>query len=288
MARGPSPSAVSDGVGGATPAVDDLRAGDSVIDAKQLRHRYGDLEVLKDVSFQVQRNEFVAVVGPSGCGKTTLFRLLIGLEQATSGEIVINGGRVTERDGSSGTAAVFQDHNLFPWRTAVSNVAFALEAQHVRGRAARRTRARDALARVHLDGFSDYYPHQLSGGMQQRVGIARAWAVDPEILLMDEPFGALDSQTRVLLQDQLVEIWESDKKTVLFVTHDIEEAVFLSDRVIVMHARPGGISAIIPIALQRPRRESVRLSPELLEYRREIVSLLHATERSSNGSVSRP
>jgi NitT/TauT family transport system ATP-binding protein len=232
--------------------------------------RAGSITALEDVSFAVREREFVSVVGPSGCGKTTLLKIIAGLLEPTSGRIVFasgtNGGR--PRNG-----LVFQEHGVFPWMNVLDNVAFGLEMRGV-GRSERRRRARDFLDRVGLTAFADSYPHELSVGMRQRVGIARAFVADVPLLLMDEPFGALDAQTRVLLQEELLRIWRDDQKLVVFVTHDIEEAILLGDRVLVMSGRPGRILEDLPIPLERPRTLVAREQPLVTEIRWHIWRLL--------------
>jgi NitT/TauT family transport system ATP-binding protein len=212
------------------------------------------VEALKDVSLTVQDGEFLTVLGPSGCGKTTLLRILAGLEGHDDGEVRID-GRVITGPGPE-RAMVFQSFALLPWATTISNVAFGLELRGV-AKAEREARAEELIDLVGLRGFEGRLPGELSGGMQQRVGLARALAVDPEILLMDEPFGALDEQTRRLLQEELLGIWEETRKTVLFVTHSMEEAVLLGDRIVLMSPRPGRIVDIVDVPLARPRASTV-------------------------------
>jgi NitT/TauT family transport system ATP-binding protein len=224
--------------------------------AKTFPGRGDDLpvEALKDVSLQVRDGEFMTVLGPSGCGKTTLLRILAGLETYDSGDITI-GGRPVTGPGPD-RAMVFQSFALLPWANVADNIAFGLELRGV-PKAKRLERARKLIDLVGLTGFEKRLPGELSGGMQQRVGLARALAVDPEILLMDEPFGALDEQTRRLLQEELLAIWEQTRKTVIFITHSMEEAVLLGDRVILMSARPGRIVDIVDVPLERPRASAV-------------------------------
>jgi len=211
--------------------------------------------------------EFVAIVGPSGCGKSTFLRIVDGLIPPDTGTIRLNGALVNGPGHRRGM--VFQSFDLFPWRTAISNVEFGLEMQNL-PRTERRRRAHHWIELVGLQGFENSYPHQLSGGMQQRVGIARALAIEPEVLLMDEPFGALDVQTRDLLQDELLAIWQRERKTVLFVTHSIEEAIYLADRVLVFTPRPARIERVIDIPFGRPRREDMKSDPAFVELRRDI------------------
>ncbi len=226
------------------------------------------LVALYDVSLSIRRNEFVSLLGPSGCGKTTLIRIIAGLLAPDRGEVLVNGQRVTApgRD----RCMVFQQFGLLPWRTVLSNVEFGLEIEGL-ARAERRAAAEKYLEIVGLKGFENYYPHQISGGMQQRVGIARALSKRPEILLMDEPFGAVDAQTREQLQEELLKIWAQTESTVVFVTHSIDEAIYLSDRVVVMQARPGRIKEEVRIDLPRPRWEGdVKADPRFAQLRARL------------------
>ena len=240
--------------------------------SKVFSGRGGDVTALADVTFDVHSGQFLVLVGPSGCGKSTLLDLLGGLSQPTSGEVLLDGRPVTGPGLDRGV--VFQQYALFPWRTAQSNVEFGLEGKGV-PRRERRERARHFLELVGLTGFADRYPHELSGGMKQRVAIARSLAFDPDVLLMDEPFAALDAQTRDGLQDELLRIWERTGKTIVFITHGIEEAVYLGQRVAVMTSRPGRIKQIIDIPLEsRTATEDLRSDPAFTRYRHEIWSLL--------------
>ncbi|MEU9919944.1 ABC transporter ATP-binding protein [Streptomyces griseoluteus] len=228
---------------------------------------------LDRIDLEIADGEFVVLVGPSGCGKSTLLELLGGLAQPTGGRILLDGEPVTGPGLDRGI--VFQQYALLPWRTAQGNVEFGLEATGVprRGRAAR---AREFLDLVGLTGFEDRHPHELSGGMRQRVAIARSLAYDPDVLLMDEPFAALDAQTRESLQDELLRIWQRTGKTVVFITHGIDEAVYLGQRVAVMTSRPGRIKQIVPVALgSRTATDDLRSSPGFARHRHEIWSLLH-------------
>lgn len=232
----------------------------------------GSIVAVENFDLDVADGEFVAIVGPSGCGKSTFLRMVAGLEDITSGSIEIARGADKSRPLNS---VVFQEYAIFPWKTVIENVAFGLQMRGV-SRAARLETARYWLDRVGLARFADYYPHQISGGMKQRVSIVRALANDPEVLLMDEPLGALDAQTRVVLQEELLRIWEETRKTVLYITHSLEEAVLLGDRVVLMSAQPGRILEIYDIDLPRPRSfESTNL-PEFAEYRARIWDKLSA------------
>jgi NitT/TauT family transport system ATP-binding protein len=228
---------------------------------------------LEPTNLMVPDNDFVTILGPSGCGKSTLLRLIAGLDQPTTGRIILNGIPVTEPGPDRGM--VFQSYTLFPWLTVADNIAFGLREKRVP--AQRRTAVvRDWLGRIGLVGFEHYYPKQLSGGMQQRTAIARALANDPAILLLDEPFGALDNQTRALMQELLLGIWERERKTVLFVTHDIEEAIFLASRVVVMTARPGRIKADVLIDLPHPRHYTIKTSPEFSALKARLTEEIRA------------
>jgi NitT/TauT family transport system ATP-binding protein len=214
---------------------------------------------LEPGTLAVSDNDFVAILGPSGCGKSTLLRLVAGLDRPTAGRIVLDGRPIAAPGADRGM--VFQSYTLFPWLTVTDNIGFGLREKGVP--AGERAEVVHAwLARVGLTGFAHHYPHQLSGGMKQRTAIARALANDPAILLLDEPFGALDHQTRGLMQELLLGIWERERKTVLFVTHDIDEAIFLGTRVVVMTARPGRFKADVPIELPHPRHYTIKTSPE--------------------------
>ncbi len=232
---------------------------------------------LEDVSFSVGEQEFVCIVGPSGCGKTTLLKLIAGLLRPTAGQVIFD---TPSADKRPRTALVFQEHGLFPWMTVLDNVALGLEMQGV-GRQERRHRARAFIGKAGLAPFADSYPHELSVGMRQRVGIARAFVADPQMLLMDEPFGSLDAQTRLVLQEELLKIWKDHRKLVIYVTHDIEEAVLLGDRVLVMTGRPGRIREEIPIPLPRPRDLSAKEQPEVRGIKWHIWKILEEEVRKS-------
>ncbi|WP_440954053.1 ABC transporter ATP-binding protein [Methanosarcina sp. Mfa9] len=227
-----------------------------------------ETQALENINFDVEDGEFICLLGPSGCGKTTLLRIVAGLETQTSGEITLNGVPITGPDPKRGM--VFQQYSLFPWRTVIDNITFGLEMQGI-GKGEARKQVEKYLDLVGLEQFKNSYPHELSGGMQQRAAIARALANEPEVLLMDEPFGALDAQTRNILQDELLKIWEQKNVTFLFVTHSVDEAVFLSDRIVVMTSRPGRVKEIIKVELPRPRS---RTSPEANRLRDRILKLL--------------
>ncbi|HXG52584.1 MAG TPA: ABC transporter ATP-binding protein [candidate division Zixibacteria bacterium] len=232
----------------------------------------GAVKALADVTLSVRDNEFVSIIGPSGCGKTTLLKMIDGLLPYDSGEILVDGRRVTGPGPER--AVVFQTFALLPWRTVLANVEFSLELRRV-PKAERVDIARDYLRRVGLEDFANHYPHELSGGMQQRAGLARALAVNPAILLMDEPFGSVDAQTRQLLQEQLLDLWQRERKTVIFVTHSMDEAVCLSDRVVVMTPRPGRISELLEVPLPRPRAaDEIRRDPRFVDLTSYIWSSL--------------
>jgi len=238
------------------------------------------LPVLADVSLQIERSEFVSIVGASGCGKTTFLRILDGLIEPSSGEVLIDGGKVGKPGPDRGF--VFQKDSLWPWRTTAENIMFGLQIQR-RPRKEAREVAQKLIDLVGLKGFESHYPHQLSGGMRQRVNLARAFAIDPEVLLMDEPFASLDAQTREVMQLELVRIWNAERKTVVFVTHQIDEAVYLSDRVIIFAARPGRVKEIVPIDLPRPRPFALKRSPEFVAYVDMIWGLLEEEVFKSSG-----
>ncbi len=237
---------------------------------------------LRDVSFQVAAGEFISIVGASGCGKTTLLRIVDGLSKPTRGQVWVD-GRAVDRPGPD-RGFVFQQDALFPWRSVLDNVIFGLEVQ---GKPKREARERaDVLVRlVGLSGFEQHFPHELSGGMRQRANLARALTIDPDVLLMDEPFASLDAQTREIMQAELLRIWRSNRKTVLFVTHQIDEAVYLADRVVVMTSRPGQVKAVLDVDIPRPRDLSVKRTPRFLELvdaiwkmiEEEVKAALHIT-----------
>ncbi|MDH4209054.1 MAG: ABC transporter ATP-binding protein [Anaerolineae bacterium] len=244
---------------------------------REFRGRNGVVQALKDVSFSAGEQEFLCIVGPSGCGKTTLLRIIAGLLEPTSGRIIF---AEDPANGWPRSAMVFQEHGLFPWMTVLDNVAFGLEMQGV-GQRERYDRARNFIEKVGLAPFANSYPHELSVGMSQRVGIARAFVADAQILLMDEPFGSLDTQTRLVLQEELVRIWKEYQKLVVYVTHDIEEAILLGDRVCVMSGRPGRIREEIPVPLGRPRDLLARDNPEVMSIKWHIWEMLEDEVRKS-------
>ncbi len=235
---------------------------------KSFPQRGGALEVLHDINLTVAPGEFVCLLGPSGCGKSTIVHLIAGLDRATSGDVLVGGRPVTGPDASR--TVVFQEPALFPWLSVLGNVEFGLRMTGV-APSRRRARALEYLRLVHLSKFIHSYPHQLSGGMKQRVAIARALALQPEILLRDEPFAALDAQTRAVLQNELLEIWELARPTILCVTHNVREATGLADRVYVVSSRPGHIRSVQPIASPRPRHAE---DPVLLAHQHKILGLL--------------
>jgi NitT/TauT family transport system ATP-binding protein len=242
----------------------------------------GDVYALHDLDFSVNEQEFVCIVGPSGCGKTTLLKIIAGLLQPSTGKVVFT---ANSDNSHPRTAMVFQDLGLFPWMSIRENVAFGLETRGI-DRTERHARANELLEKVGLGEFLNSYPHQLSGGMRQRVAILRAFLTDPQTLLMDEPFGSLDSQTRLIMQEELLRIWKEHRKTVIYVTHDIEEAILLGDRVLVMSGRPGSIQANIPICLPRPRQIILRDQPEFIKIRKQVWKMIEAEVRLELGMTA--
>ncbi|MFI2857234.1 ABC transporter ATP-binding protein [Paenibacillus sp. JSM ZJ436] len=223
------------------------------IDIKNVSKSFGSLRVLEQVDFSIAKGEFAAIVGPSGCGKSTVLRMIAGLESPGSGAVTANGADIEKPEPSR--MLIFQEHALYPWRTVADNVAFGLELAGMRKKE-RSQRVDEVLAKVGLTGFQKYYPHQLSGGMRQRAAIARALVTDPEVLLLDEPFGALDAITKISMQNELLTLWEGTGKTVLLITHDIDEAIYLADTVYVMSPRPGRIVEQIKLSMPRPRNRN--------------------------------
>ena len=244
----------------------------------------GSVEAVSNASLTVRPGEFVSIIGPSGCGKSTLLNALAGFLKPSSGQVTVDGEAIAGPSAERGM--IFQQYSLFPWKTVRENVEFGLKMKGVR-RSERERQARTLLGLAGLTAFENHYPDRLSGGMKQRVGIVRALATGPRILLLDEPFGALDAQTRLIMQQILTNMWQRLKISVLFVTHDIDEAIFLSDRVYVMTARPGSIKAEIVVPLPRPRLPAVTLSSEFLGLRRGLMSLIREESiRAMGGEVS--
>ena len=239
---------------------------------KKFNGRNGEMVALNGVTLDIHDNEFICVVGPSGCGKSTLLNIIAGLLEPTSGEVYCD-GKLVEGTGTD-RGVVFQQYALFPWLTVKKNVRFALEMRGIKGKEADEL-AMKYLEKVDLVKFADHYPKELSGGMKQRVAIARAYAAEPQVLLMDEPFGALDAQTRTQLQSELLETWERDRKTCFFITHDVDEAIILAQKVIVMSARPGRIKEIIDIDIPYPRGQETKMSPRFLELKNHIWSIVY-------------
>ncbi len=234
---------------------------------KEYDGRRGKTVALNGVNLDIKENEFICVVGPSGCGKSTLLNIIAGLLEPTSGAAYLDGKKIEGTGVERGV--VFQQYALFPWRTVLKNVMFPLEMKKTPADEAEKI-ARKYIKSVGLEGFENAYPKELSGGMRQRVAIARAYAADPEVLLLDEPFGALDAQTRVQLQTELLETWEKEKKTCFFITHDVEEAIILAQRVIIMSARPGRIKKIVDIDIPYPRTQATKTEPRFVELKNEI------------------
>jgi NitT/TauT family transport system ATP-binding protein len=253
------------------------------LEAHDLRLEYAQprtgtrLVALDGINLKIADGEFVSIVGPSGCGKTTFLAVVDGLIPATSGRILVDGQEVTKPGPDR--AVVFQDASLLPWRTVIGNVLYGLECIGVPAREAKE-RAQRFIALVGLAGFEKHYPYELSGGMQQRVNLARALVMDPKILLMDEPFAALDAQTRELMQEELLAIWVQAKKTVLFITHQIDEAIYLSDRVIVFSGRPGRVKEEIAVEIERPRRLAIKREPRFHALEDRIWDLIEEDVKS--------
>ena len=239
---------------------------------KRYRSAQGEVDALRDISFSVRRREFICVIGPSGCGKSTLARILAGLDHHTAGEALLDGKPITGPGQDRGM--VFQGYSLFPWLTVKKNVMFGPETNG-RGKVDAERDALLWLDLVGLEKFADAYPHQLSGGMRQRVAIARALVNQPRILLMDEPFGALDAQTRSKMQSHLIDIWRNVDVTVLFITHDLDEAIYLADRILVLKAHPGEVQEIIEVPVPRPRSPGQFNSPEFRATKARLEALIH-------------
>ena len=259
-----------------SPAVKDrfdrLKQRPVTMEVKGLNKQFGDVTALKDINLKIHKREFVCVIGPSGCGKSTLIRILAGLEQASSGQVLLNGESVTKPGPERGM--VFQGYTLFPWLTVKKNIMFGLlESGYDKGTA--ESEAREWINLIGLTKFENSYPHQLSGGMKQRVAIARALANRPKVLLMDEPFGALDAQTRAKMQAYLLEIWKNIDVTVFFITHDLDEAVYLADRILVLKANPGEVQEIVEVPVPQPRSPDQFMDPEFLATKQHIEELIH-------------
>ncbi len=244
--------------------------------------RYGTLQVFQDVELTVGEREVLAIIGPSGCGKTTLLRCIDGLIPLSAGEIKVEGERVTAP--REGVAMVFQNFGLFPWKTVFQNVAYGLKLAGA-SRAQIAEQVPKFIELVGLTGFENYYPYQISGGMQQRCGLARALSVEPRVLLMDEPFGAVDAQTREILQFELLRIWEARPTTMVFVTHSIDEAVLMGDRVVVLKGRPSSVYEIVKVDLPRPRDRATLLQPRFAELREHVWSTLMADARQAELAI---
>lgn len=264
-----------------------LKQRDVVLEVEGLHKKFnssqGEVIALKDINFQVHRREFICVIGPSGCGKSTLIRILAGLETASAGQVLLDGKAVTDPGPDRGM--VFQGYTLFPWLTVKKNVMFGLKAQG-HSEATAESEAMQWIDLVGLEKFSDAYPDQLSGGMKQRVAIARALANKPRILLMDEPFGALDAQTRLKMQNYLMEIWRNIDITILFITHDLDEAILLADRVLVLKPHPGEVQELIEVPVPRPRSIEQLVSPEFLATRKRLDDLIHPPSDEEDDSVN--
>ncbi|RQV29737.1 ABC transporter ATP-binding protein [Burkholderia cenocepacia] len=259
-----------------------LKARDVILDVRHVGKRFttpqGECVALDDISFRTHRREFVCVIGPSGCGKSTLIRILAGLDAQTSGEVLLDGKPVDGPGADRGM--VFQGYTLFPWLTVKKNVMFGLRMNGSSSGVAERE-ALQWLDLVGLTRFADVYPHQLSGGMKQRVAIARALANRPRILLMDEPFGALDAQTRARMQTHLLDIWRNIDVTILFITHDLDEAIFLADRILVLKANPGGVQELIEVPVPRPRDYSQVNTPAFIATKARLEALIHPKEAAT-------
>lgn len=255
---------------------DELKEREVILEVKDLQKVFstakGDVTALKNINFKTHRREFVCVIGASGCGKSTLIRILAGLESATAGQVLLDGKAVSGPGPDRGM--VFQGYTLFPWLTVKKNVMFGLRSQGMT-EATAESEALQWIDLVGLDKFAESYPDQLSGGMKQRVAIARALANKPRILLMDEPYGALDAQTRSKMQSYLLQIWHNIDITVLFITHDLDEAIYLADRILVLKSHPGEVEEIIEVPVPRPRVPGQSISPEFLATRKRIDELIH-------------
>jgi ABC-type nitrate/sulfonate/bicarbonate transport system ATPase subunit len=255
----------------------------NILTVRGVERRFDTTLALQATNLDVAENDFVTILGPSGCGKSTLLRIVAGLDHPTAGEVMLDGRRIEGPGADRGM--VFQSYTLFPWLTVLDNVCFGL-AERGLPRAQQLDIAHGFLAKVGLKGFDKHYPKQLSGGMQQRTAIARALANDPRMLLMDEPFGALDHQTRELMQELLLGIWEEQRKTVIFVTHDIDEAVFMGSRVLVMSARPGRIKLDREVAIPHPRHYSIKTTPVFSELKAELTEQVRVEVRAAQAAMA--
>jgi NitT/TauT family transport system ATP-binding protein len=263
-----------------------LKSREKLLEVKNLTKTFaGGTVALKGVDFHTHRREFLCVVGPSGCGKSTLVRILAGLEKQSEGEVLLDGHPVKGPGRDRGM--VFQGYTLFPWLTVKKNVMFGLEINKV-GRTQAEREALQWLQLIGLEKFADAYPHQLSGGMKQRVAIARALANQPRILLMDEPFGALDAQTRSRMQAHLLEIWKKIDITIVFITHDLDEAIFLADRILVLKPHPGEVQELIEVPVPRPRDPGQFLSDEFLATKARLEELIYAAPHEEEGEADYP
>ena len=253
-----------------------------ILTVRGVERRFDKTLALQATDLDVAENDFITILGPSGCGKSTLLRIVAGLDRQTGGEVMLEGRRIDGPGADRGM--VFQSYTLFPWLTVRENVCFGL-VERGWERAQQLETANAFIAKVGLRGFENHFPKQLSGGMQQRVAIARALANNPRMLLMDEPFGALDHQTRELMQELLLGIWEAERKTVLFVTHDIDEAVFMGSRVVVMSARPGRIKLDRRVDIPHPRHYSVKTTPAFAELKAELTEQVRVEVRAAQAAM---
>ena len=255
----------------------------AILTVRGVERRFDTTLALQATDLDVAENDFITILGPSGCGKSTLLRIVAGLDRQTAGEVTLEGRNI--RGPGADRGMVFQSYTLFPWLTVRENVCFGLVERGM-ARAQQREVADAFIDKVGLRGFEQHFPKQLSGGMQQRVAIARALANDPRMLLMDEPFGALDHQTRELMQELLLGIWEAERKTVLFVTHDIDEAVFMGSRVVVMSARPGRIKLDRAVPLAHPRHYSIKTAPAFTELKAELTEQVRVEVRAAQAAMA--
>jgi len=264
----------------------ELRARDIVLDTRDLGRSFegakGPVQALAGINIEVRQREFVSVIGPSGCGKSTLIRIVAGLDHPSEGQVRIDGNPVEGPGADRGM--VFQGYTLFPWLTVKKNVMFGMKMKGLKGKQAQSSALR-WLELVGLSKFADHYPSQLSGGMKQRVAIARSLANEPRILLMDEPFGALDAQTRASMQNHLLKIWESVDVTILFITHDLDEAIYLSDRIIVLGAHPGRVLEVIDVPVARPRHPDQSLTGHFLATKRRLETLIHGGAEAGSSTT---